>query len=65
MTSTEPNVSNEGRYSVTETCKALGVHKNTLRRYTAQGFIKCGYRRGTCRKFYSGCEIRRFWKAII
>jgi DNA-binding transcriptional MerR regulator len=65
MIATEPAVSNEGRYSVTQTCEALKIHKNTLRSYTVQGFIRCGFRRGTCRKFYSGAEIRRFWRATM
>lgn len=65
MTAEEPRVSNEGRYSVTQTCAALDITKNTLRSYTLQGFIKCGFRRGTCRKFYAGSEIRRFWKATM
>ena len=65
MTAEEPRVSNEGRYSVTQTCAALGIHKNTLRAYTAKGYIKYGVRRGTCRKFYAGSEIKRFWKATM
>lgn len=45
ITSTEPNVSATGRYSIGETCAALGIHRNTLCRYTEQGLIKCGFRR--------------------
>jgi predicted site-specific integrase-resolvase len=65
MTAEETKVSREGRYSVAQTCLALGISRNTLRKYTDEGYIKCGYRRGTCRKFYSGNEIRRFWNAIL
>lgn len=63
ITPEEPKVSAEGRYSVSQTCKALGIHRNTLRKYTVAGLIKCGFRRETARKFYRGSEIVRFWKA--
>ena len=65
ITSTEPMVSAEGRYSVSDTCKVLGIHRNTLRRYTEAGMIKCGFRRETARKFYKGAEIVRFWRAQL
>ena len=63
MKSTEPQVSGTGRYSVTETSKALGIHRCTLLRYTESGSIKCGFRRTNARKFYLGSEILRFWRA--
>lgn len=63
ITFNEPEVSTTGRYSVTQTCKFLGVHRNTLRNYTNAGMIKCGFRRESYRKFYEGKEIIRFWKA--
>lgn len=65
ITAIEPNVSATGRYSVNEASAALGIHRNSLRRYTEQGFIKCGYRRQTARKFYLGSEILRFGKAQL
>lgn len=65
ITAIEPNVSATGRYSVGETSAALGIHRNSLRRYTEQGLIKCGFRRPTARKFYLGSEIIKFWKAQL
>ena len=62
---TEPVVAADGRYSVSQTCTALGIHRNTLQRYTEQGLIKCGFRRESARKFYKGSEIVRFWKAQL
>lgn len=61
----EPNVNELGRYSVMETCAALGIHRNSLRRYTEQGLIKCGFRKLSARKFYSGREILKFWRAQL
>lgn len=65
ITSIEPKVSDSGRYTVTETCRALGIHKDTLRKYTDENRIKCGFRRDSYRKFYKGSEIKRFWKAQL
>lgn len=65
ITATEPDVSETGRYSVTETCRKLGIHRNTLRKYTSLGLIRCGMRRQTERKFYSGREILKFWRGTL
>lgn len=65
ITAIEPNVSATGRYSVNEASEALGIHRNSLRRYTEQGLIKCGFRRATTKKFYLGSEIIKFWKAQL
>ena len=65
ITSEEPKVSPTGRYSIGQASAVLGIHRNTLFRYTEQGFIRCGYRRNTLKKFYSGSEIIRFWKSQV
>lgn len=65
ITVAEPQVQANARYGVTDTCKLLGIHRNTLRKYTDEGKIKCGFRRETARKFYLGSEIRRFWVAQL
>ena len=65
ITTNEPKVNEGGRYSVMQASKALGIHRNTLRNYTEQGLIKCGFRRETGRKFYAGREIIRFWRAQL
>lgn len=61
MTTEQPKVIATSRYSVTETCKILGIHRNTLRRYTDKGKIRLGVRKSTSRKFYLGSEILNFW----
>lgn len=65
MIATEPNISTSGRYSISETCSALGISRETLRKYTDSGEIKCSYRRATQRKFYKGSDILSFWKATF
>ena len=57
----QPIVKLNGRYTVTETCNLLGIHRNTLRRYTRSGRIKLGVRKSTARKFYLGSDILNFW----
>lgn len=73
LTSDEPQVSDTGRYSVAETAKALGIHRTTLFHYSMsseksddvpkKNLIKCGIRKSNGRRFYTGAEIKRFWKA--
>lgn len=65
ITAEEPKVSENGRYSVKQASEVLGIHRNTLRNYTDQGLIKCGFRKVNYRKFYEGREIIRFWKASL
>ena len=65
MVTIEPKINMAGRYTIEETCKLLGIHRHTLRRYTVKGKIHCGVRRSTMRKFYLGSEILRFWKAQL
>ena len=63
MKSSMPNLSPSAMYTIAETCELLGIHRDTLRKYTFAGSIRCGFRRCNGRKFYLGSEILRFWKA--
>lgn len=63
MTNLEPEVSDNGRYSITEAAKVLGLHRNTLLLHTDQCSIRCGIRKANGRKFYTGADIKKFWKA--
>ena len=64
MVSEQPSIKPAGRYSISETCKLLGIHRNTLRRYTDAGEIRCVVRKSTWKKYYTGLEILRFWNAV-
>ena len=48
------------RYSISETANMLDIHRNTLRKYTKMGAIKCRVS-NTNRKYYYGQDIIRFW----
>lgn len=65
ITATEPVVNATSRYSITEAAKILGVHRNSIMNYTKSGLLKCGIRKATKRKFYTGIEILKFWRASI
>jgi predicted site-specific integrase-resolvase len=57
-----PAVRLDGRYSIKETCVHLGIHRDTLRKYTDTGEIRCRLRQGGKTKFYLGSEIMKFWQ---
>lgn len=63
VTSTRPTVKSDSRYTVTQTCSILGIHRNSLRKYTAAGLINCIFNEICARKLYLGSEIIRFWMA--
>ena len=65
MTSEQPRVNPAGRYSVKDTCRLLGIHRNTLLNHTKAGDIKASYRKANRSKFYTGMEITKFWIQTI
>lgn len=65
MTNEEPKVADAGRYTITETCKALGIHRNTLRRWLQAGKMKVKFRRIDNRKVIEGAEIKRAWRVAL
>lgn len=65
LTSIEPVVKPLGRYTIKETCSFLGIHRMTLRNYTALGYITpLPQRPGIRNVRYSGREISRCWKHL-
>ena len=65
MTNVEPKVADSGRYTMTETCKALGIHRNTLRRWLLAGKMKVKFRRIDNRKVIEGSEIKKAWRVAL
>jgi DNA-binding transcriptional MerR regulator len=63
LSTTQPDVKLDGRYSIGETCRHLGIKsRHTLRKYTELGEIKSRPRQGGKTRFYLGSEILRFWQ---
>ena len=65
MTNEEPKVADAGRYTMTETCKLLGIHRNTLRRWLQAGKMKVKFRRIDNRKVIEGSEIKKVWRIAL
>lgn len=65
VTSNESKVIATSRYSINETCELLGITRKTLQKYTMFGLIKCGFRKATMKKFYTGLEIMKFWRTAV
>jgi len=65
MTPNEPQVADTARYSQREAARLLGIHPNTLRRYTESGKVGCGFHRTNGRPFYMGREIKRLWRSQV
>ena len=65
MTNVEPKVADSGRYTMTETCKVLGIHRNTLRRWLQAGKINVKFRRIDNRKVFEGSEIKKAWRVAL
>lgn len=61
----EPKVTDTGRYTSTQACAALGIHRNTLRRYVLQGKIKSIFRKADSRRLFTGAEIKRLWRVAL
>lgn len=55
------------RYNTNQTCSILGIHRNTLRKKTVEGRIKCSYRKEGSRLYpvYLGRDIVKFWRELI
>ena len=65
ITATRPSVALDGRYTVMQTCAALGIHRGTLQRYTERGIIKPVFRRVDGKKVYIGKDIIGLWLSSL
>lgn len=72
ITSTEPKLDTNGRYSIAETCELLGIHRNTLSAYVKADYIRPMTRKRTTamqssapRPRFLGSEILRFWRTFV
>lgn len=63
MTPTPPEIHPDGRYNATQACRALGVCRNTLRKYVIDGRIRQRLSRRSTRPYYLGRDLMRLWMA--
>lgn len=57
----EINVSRTGLYEIKQACEALGMHRNTLRKYIANGSIPTHRRKATGRIVIQGSDLILFF----
>ena len=58
-----PDIQLTAQYSIKETCRILGICRDTLRTYTRSGYITAHYRACNARPYYTGRSIIRFLKS--
>ena len=63
MTSQEPLINEGAHLSSKEAAAVLGIHRNTLRRLANCRLIKYSISRLNGRRYYTGRELKRFWRA--
>lgn len=63
MTFNRPNVQEDHRYSLKETCFHLGICRDSLLKYTNEGRIP-RYTHSTGRYFYFGRDILAFYDKL-
>lgn len=65
MTKTEPNVKPTDRFELREAAEVMEVDKSTILRWTNKGLLSCRIRRSNNRRFWTGAELVRFWRACM
>ena len=63
MNPCEPTCPDTARYPIGKAAELLGIHRNTLRRYTDEMRIRC-IRRPSGKTYYTGKELRRLWRTL-
>jgi DNA-binding transcriptional MerR regulator len=63
MNREEPKVAKEGRYPTCEAARRLGCHRNTLKRYAGVLRINPRMNPNNNRRFYTGEQLIRIWRA--
>lgn len=62
MIPTEPQVSDSGKYTITQTAEALEVSTKTISRHITKGLINPIIGKRTKTKLFTGKEIKRYHK---
>ena len=52
-------------YTISETCVLIDINRNTLRRWTNGGLVRCEVRKADNKVFYRGRELRRLIQTTI
>ena len=65
MVHEEPKCVDNARFNSTDAAMMLGIHRNTLRQHTIAGHIRCVFTKQSCRPYYTGSEIKRYWRTYF
>ena len=65
MVHEEPKCVDTARFKAADAARMLGIHRNTLRLHTIAGHIHCVFTRQSNRPYYTGSEIKRYWRTYI
>lgn len=60
----EPKVADTARVPIGEAADLLGISRETLRVHSNNGFIKCQFNQTTKRRYFTGRELKRYWRKM-
>jgi len=63
MIKTVPKVVESAQYELRDTAEVLGVSISTITKWTAKGLLRASRKRLNGRRFWTGSEILRAWRA--
>ena len=61
----EPPVSDMGRFSVTQAATLLGLHRNSILALANDNVLRYKISARNGRKYFSGRELKRFWRTQV
>jgi len=64
MIPTQPEVPDNGRYTVTQTKDILEVSRMTIYNHINQNLLTPEFGKRTKRRLFSGKEIKKYWKKV-
>ena len=65
MSHTMPDVQMQGRYSIQDACKILGIARSTLYNHISAGNINVHFWKNNKRPFFFGKDVLAFWKGAL
>lgn len=65
MTYTEPIIPDNARIPIGKAADILGISRETLRNHTNNDMVKCRFNQATKRRYYTGRELKRYWRAMM
>lgn len=64
MVQIEPQIEDNSIFPIGKAAVALGISRDTLRKYTVSGAINHHIHKVNGRKLYKGDDLKRFWNGL-